>query len=202
VRGSIAKSIAFGGQEGFDITTVPSADYLLKVVLALYVPYTFLSPFIGVLIDRFERRRVLAVSSFVTAGVTAILCAAILIPLGSDTSEGNVAATAGLVVAMLVMQACVRIMLAVKSAALPGVVHGKDLLNGNGLSQAGGALFQVLGAGIAFGAGGALPSWTIVVLGAIALVGSAFVALRIQRMEVSRHVTSFAQEAKRVVGTS
>ena len=68
VRGSIAKSIAFGGQEGFDITTVPSADYLLKVVLALYVPYTFASPFIGVLIDRFERRRVLAVSSVVTAG--------------------------------------------------------------------------------------------------------------------------------------
>ena len=54
IRGSIAKSIAFGGQEGFDITTVPSADYLLKVVLALYVPYTFLSPFIGVLIDRFS----------------------------------------------------------------------------------------------------------------------------------------------------
>ena len=39
IRGSIAKSIAFGGQEGFDVTTVPNADYLLKVVLALYIPY-------------------------------------------------------------------------------------------------------------------------------------------------------------------
>jgi sugar phosphate permease len=199
VRGSIAKSIAFGGQEGFDITTVPSADYLLKVVLALYVPYTFLSPFIGVLIDRFERRRVLAVSSVVTAILTALLAAVILIPLGDGTSEGNVAATAGLVLAMLVMQACVRIMLAVKSAALPGVVHGKDLMNGNGLSQAGGALFQVLGAGVAFGAGGALPSWTIVVAGGGALAVSAVVAMRIQRMEVTKHVTSFAQEARRVV---
>ena len=199
VRGSIAKSIAFGGQEGFDITTVPSADYLLKVVLALYVPYTFLSPFIGVVIDRFERRRVLAVSSIVTAGATAVLAAAIMIPLGDDTSEGKVAATAGLVLAMLVMQACVRIMLAVKSAALPGVLHGKDLLNGNGLSQAGGALFQVLGAGVAFGAGGALPSWTIVIAGGAALVVSAFVAMRIQRMEITRHVTTWAEEAKRVV---
>ena len=48
--------IAFGGQQGFDITTVPSAQYLLQVVLALYVPYTFVSPLIGVFIDRFERR--------------------------------------------------------------------------------------------------------------------------------------------------
>ncbi|MGZ8636767.1 MAG: MFS transporter, partial [Actinomycetota bacterium] len=199
IRGSIAKSIAFGGQEGFDITTVPSADYLLKVVLALYVPYTFLSPFIGVVIDRFERRRVLAVSSVVTAAATALLAVGLLIPRGDDTSEGKVVATAGLVVAMLVMQACVRIMLAVKSAALPGVLHGKDLLNGNGLSQAGGALFQVLGAGVAFGAGGALPSWTIVIVGGIALVVSSFVAMRIQRMEITRHVTSWAEEAKRVV---
>jgi hypothetical protein len=101
---------------------------------------------------------------------------------------------------MLVMQACVRIMLAVKSAALPGVLHGKDLMNGNGLSQAGGALFQVLGAGVAFGAGGALPSWTIVIAGGGALVVASFVAMRIQRMELSKHVTSFAQEAKRVIG--
>ena len=199
VRGSIAKSIAFGGQEGFDITTVPSADYLLKVVLALYVPYTFASPFIGVLIDRFERRRVLAVSSVATAVVTALIAAAIMIPLGKETTEGNVTATLGLVVAMLVMQACVRIMLAVKSAALPGVLRGKDLMNGNALSQAGGALFQVLGAGVAFGAGGALPSWVVVIVGGIALVVAAVVAKRIHRMEVSPHTTTFAQEAKRVV---
>ena len=42
IRGSIAKSIAFGGQEGFDVT-VPNADYLLKVVLALYI-HTFIQP--------------------------------------------------------------------------------------------------------------------------------------------------------------
>ncbi|HYG73294.1 MAG TPA: MFS transporter, partial [Actinomycetota bacterium] len=199
IRGSIAKSIAFGGQEGFDITTVPSADYLLKVVLALYVPYTFLSPFIGVVIDRFERRRVLAVSAIVTAAITAALAIGIMLPLGSDTSEGNITATVGLVLAMLVMQACVRVALAVKSAAMPGVLHGKDLMNGNGLSQAGGALFQVLGAGFAFGAGGALPSWIVVLVGGIALVVAAIVALRIQRMEMTKHLTSFAQEAKRVV---
>ncbi len=199
IRGSIAKSIAFGGQEGFDVTTVPSADYLLKVVLALYVPYTFLSPFIGVFIDRFERRRVLSASNVTTAVVVALVALGALLPLGDDTSEGRIAITAALIVGMLVMQACVRIVLAVKSAALPDVLSGKDLLQGNGLSQAGGAVFQVLGAGVAFGFGAVLPSWIVVVAGAAVLVAAAIVSKRIHRMEARPHEMTFGQEAKRIV---
>ena len=199
IRGSIAKSIAFGGTEGFDVTTVPSADYLLKVVLALYIPYTFISPFIGVFIDRFERRRVLSVSSFATAVVVTLVAAGALLPLGDDTSEGKVGITIALIVGMLVMQACVRIMLAVKSAAMPDVLSGKDLLQGNGLSQAGGALFQVLGAGVAFGFGAVLPSWLVVLGGAGVLVAAAFVARRIHRMESAPHEMTFGQEARRIL---
>jgi MFS family permease len=199
IRGSIAKSIAFGGTEGFDVTTVPSADYLLKVVLALYIPYTFISPFIGVFIDRFERRHVLSVSSFATAVVVTLVAAGALLPLGDDTSEGKVGITIALIVGMLVMQACVRIMLAVKSAAMPDVLSGKDLLQGNGLSQAGGALFQVLGAGVAFGFGAVLPSWLVVLGGAGVLVAAAFVARRIHRMESAPHEMTFGQEARRIL---
>lgn len=199
VRGSIAKSIAFGGQEGFDITTVPDADYLLKVVLALYVPYTFISPFIGVFIDRFERRRMLSISNLVTAGLVTVMAASVMIPLGDGTSEGRIAITAGLILGMLVMQACVRIVLAVKSAALPDVLSGKDLMQGNGLSQAGGALFQVLGAGLAFGLAAAMPSWIVVLGGAGVLVAAGVVARRIQRMEARPHETRFGQEARRIL---
>ena len=67
IQGAIGKSIAFGGQKGFDVQNVPSADYLLQVILLLYVPYTLLSPFIGVVIDRFERRRVVWWSNLITA---------------------------------------------------------------------------------------------------------------------------------------
>ncbi|MDP9119618.1 MAG: hypothetical protein M3M93_04975, partial [Actinomycetota bacterium] len=35
VQGAIGKSIAFGGQKGFDVQNVPSADYLLQVILLL-----------------------------------------------------------------------------------------------------------------------------------------------------------------------
>jgi MFS family permease len=199
IRGSIAKSIAFGGQEGFDVTTVPSADYLLKVVLALYVPYTFISPFIGVFIDRFERRRVLSVSNVTTALLVTLVAAGAMLPLGDQTSEGRIGFTAALIAGMLVMQACVRIVLAVKSAALPDVLAGKDLLQGNGLSQAGGALFQVLGAGVAFGFGAFFPSWLVVLGGAGVLVVAAMVSRSIHRMEAAPHEMTFGQEAKRIV---
>ncbi|MGZ5299706.1 MAG: MFS transporter, partial [Actinomycetota bacterium] len=199
IQGAFAKSIAFGGEKGFDVTVVPSAQYLLKVVLALYVPYTLVSPFIGVVIDRFERRKILSLSNIVTAVVVSIVAVAVMLPLGKDTSEGNVGATVALIVGLLFIQGCVRVALAVKSAAIPDVLSGVDLLQGNGLSQAGGALFQVLGIGFAFGGAAVLPSWMVVVVGAGVLIVAALVAKQLERMEAQPHETTFGQEAKQVV---
>ncbi|HEV8563534.1 MAG TPA: MFS transporter [Actinomycetota bacterium] len=201
VQGAIGKSIAFGGQKGFDVSNVPSADYLLKVVLALYVPYTLLSPFIGVFIDRFARRRVVWWANLVAAVIVAGLAVSVLLPLGDQTTEGKVGATAALVVALLAAQAVVRVVLAVKSAAIPDVLSGKDLLQGNGLSQAGGGLFQIVG--IAFGTvvAGLLGAWIAVVGGAAVLVVAAFVAMRMQRVEAHPHQASFVKEASKVLRT-
>jgi MFS family permease len=199
VQGAIAKSLAFGGQEGFDVQNLPSADYLLTVVLALYVPYTVISPFIGVFIDRFPRRRVVWWSDIVTAVVVAVVAIAVLLPLGSDTTEGKTFATAALIVGLLAVQACVRIALAVKSAAMPDVLSGKDLLQGNGLSQAGGALAQIFG--IVFGGAlaGFVPPFVPVVVGAAVLAIGAFVATRLRHAELRPHDTTFGQEASKVV---
>jgi MFS family permease len=199
IQGAIGKSIAFGGQKGFDVSTVPSADYLLKVVLALYVPYTLVSPFIGVFIDRFQRRRVVAWTNVLTAAIVVAVAALAMLPLGKETSEGNMAATAALIVGLLAAQACVRVALAVKSAAIPDVLSGKDLLQGNGLSQAGGALFQVIGVGFAFGAAAALPAWLVVVAGAGVLIVGAAVAGRMRHVEATPHEMSFGKEARRIV---
>ncbi|HET9249465.1 MAG TPA: MFS transporter, partial [Actinomycetota bacterium] len=199
VQGAIGKSIAFGGEKGFDVSTVPSADYLLKVVLALYVPYTLISPFIGVFIDRFERRKVVEWTNVVVAAIVAVVAAVAMIPLGKATTEGDVGATVALVIGLLAAQGCVRVVLAVKSAAMPDVLSGKDLLQGNGLSQAGGALFQVVGIGFALGAAAALPAWLVVVVGAALLVVSALVARHLRHAEVSVHDTSFGAEASQVL---
>jgi MFS family permease len=199
VQGAIGKSIAFGGEKGFDVSTVPSADYLLKVVLALYVPYTLISPFIGVFIDRFERRKVVEWTNVVVAAVVVVVAVVAMIPLGKATTEGDVGATVALVIGLLAAQACVRVALAVKSAAMPDVLSGKDLLQGNGLSQAGGALFQVVGIGFALGAAAALPAWLVVVVGAGLLGVAALVARHMRHAEASVHETSFGAEASQVL---
>jgi MFS family permease len=199
IQGAIAKSIAFGGEKGFDVTVVPSANYLLKVVLALYVPYTLVSPFIGVVIDRTERRKILTWTNLVVAAVVALIAVGVMLPLGKDTSEGNVGATLALIVGLLFIQGCVRVALAVKSAAIPDVLSGKDLLQGNGLSQAGGALFQVIGIGFAFGAAAAFPTWVVVVLGAAVLVLASVVARQLERMERTKPESTFGAEVRRVI---
>ncbi len=199
VQGAIAKSIAFGGQEGFDVGNLPSARYLLTVVLFLYGPYTILSPFIGVFIDRFPRRRVVWWAALTTAAVVAAVAAAVLVPLGTGTTQGEVGATAGLILGLLAVQAFVRVVLAAKSAAIPDVLSGKDLLQGNGLSQAGGGFFQVIGIGVGTVLAGSVPPFIPVLMGAAALVVVAFVAMRLRHTEATPHTTSFAEEASRVV---
>jgi hypothetical protein len=199
VQGAIAKSIAFGGQEGFDIQTVPSADYLLKVVLALYVPYMLISPFIGVFIDRFQRRRVAWWANSIASALVVVVAFVVLLPLGSGTSEGRLGATAGLIIGLLVVQSVARIVLAIKSAAIPDVLAGKDLLQGNGLSQAGGGLLQIVG--IAFGgvAAGIAPPWIVVMVGAGVLLIAAIVSRQMHHVEAAPHDTSFAREASAVI---
>ena len=201
IQGAIGKSIAFGGQKGFDVQNVPSADYLLQVILLLYVPYTLLSPFIGVVIDRFDRRRVVWWSNLITAGVVGAVALAFLLPLGEGTTEGNAGATAALVLGLLAAQAVVRVTLAVKSAAIPDVLSGRDLLQGNALSQAGGALFQIVGIAFALAAGGFLPAWLVVLGGAVVLAIGALVATRLRHVEARPHVATFADEARKVIRT-
>jgi MFS family permease len=199
VQGAIAKSLAFGGEKGFDVQNLPSATYLLTVVLFLYGPYTILSPFIGVLIDRFPRRRVVWWAAIITAAIVAAVAAIVLIPLGKDTTEGDVGATAGLIIGLLAVQAFVRVVLAVKSAAIPDVLTGRDLLQGNGLSQAGGAFFQVLGIGVGGVFAGIFPPFVAVLAGAATVVVVAIVATRLRHAETTPHRASFAHEASQVV---
>jgi Major Facilitator Superfamily len=201
VQGAIGKSITFGGQKGFDIQNVPSANYLLEVVLWLYIPYSLISPFIGVFIDRFPRRRVMWWANVIVAGLVTLIAIVVVLPLHSGTSEGKTFATVGLIVALIAAQAVARVALAVKSAALPDVSSGRDLLQGNGLSQAGGALAQLVGIAFGVALGGLVAAWIGVVFGAIVLVVGAFIALQMQHVEAKQHETTLGTEVTRIVGT-
>jgi hypothetical protein len=192
VQASLAKTIAFGGKEGFDLTTAPSTRYLLAMVLLLYVPYTLVSPFMGVLIDRSDRRRLLSGSNLFRAGVVGVAALA-LAAFGS--SLPNVV----LIGTILVALACTRILLAIKSAGLPAVLRGKDLLQGNGLSQAGGAVFQVVGGGVALVATAVAPSWTVALVGAAMYGIAGLLARRVEHLETERATGSISEALRRVL---
>ncbi len=199
VQGAIAKSLAFGGEQGFDVQNLPSARYLLTVVLFLYGPYTLLSPFIGVFIDRFPRRNVVWVTTLVAAGVITAVALFAMAPLGADeTTEDNAFATAALILGLLAVQSLVRVVLAVKSAAIPDVLSGKDLLQGNSVSQAGGGFFQLVG--IAFGgvAAAIVPPFIAVLVGSVVVVVAGLIARRMHNVESAPRDASFGQELARV----
>src|SRR5919106_318015 len=104
VQAALAKFIAFGGQEGFELEGAKDPDQLLAMVLALFVPYTIISPFLGVVIDRWDRRRLL----FLANGFRALVIGIIgLVGVGAMPE-------AMLLVAFLLTLSSTRIVLATK----------------------------------------------------------------------------------------
>ena len=63
VQTALAKFVVFGGQKGFEVEGARSPEELLRIALYLFVPYSIISPFLGVVIDRWDRLRLLFLSN-------------------------------------------------------------------------------------------------------------------------------------------
>lgn len=171
VQAALAKVIAFGGQKGFDVEGARDPEELLRIVLYIFVPYTVISPFLGVVIDRWDRRRLLFVANALRAVVIA------LVALSGTADVGD----APLFLAFLLTLASTRLVLATKAAAMPATLGGSSLVEGNAVSQLGGAMFQLGGAGAALIAAELLDTDPIVLVGAVVYGLGALAALGIRR---------------------
>jgi Major Facilitator Superfamily len=191
VQAALAKLIVFGNQKGFDVEGARSPDELLRVALYIFVPYTVLSPFLGVLIDRWDRRRLL----FVANGFRALVVLAVAL-VGTRTVPDT-----ALFLAFLLTLASTRLVLATKAAALPASLQERDLVEGNAVSQLGGAVFQLGGAGGALIAAGALPAEPIVVLGALVYGAGAAFALGVRHAGEASGRSPLSVELRRIVGS-
>ncbi len=135
-------------------------------ILALFaitlIPYSVIAPFLGVFVDRWERRRLLSWTNALRALLLlTILLWSKVIPAG-DTP---------LFISVLVLQGLGRLFLATKGAVLPVVLHEHNLIRGNSLSGAGGTLSAVLGGGIGLALSGALGAYgTLTIAGGMYLV--------------------------------
>jgi MFS family permease len=190
VQAALGKLIVFGGEEGFDLEGARSPDDILAIVLLTFIPYTVLSPFLGVVIDRWERRRLL----FVANALRAVAIAGVGLWSVVATVPNGV-----LICALLLTLSATRVVLATKAAALPTTLEGRTLVEGNATSQLGGALFQLGGAGAAFIAADAIAIEPIVFAGALVYAIGAVFAAAIDRMGEARPISTFAEEVARVV---
>ena len=189
VQAALAKLIAFGNQEGFDLEGARSPQELLRIALYLFVPYTLISPFLGVVIDRWDRRKLLMGAN----GLRAIVL--ILIALvGTGTVPDAV-----LFLAFLLTLASTRVVLATKAAAIPATLDGENLTEANAISQLGGAMFQLGGAAVAFVAAGFLETEPIVIAGCLVYAVGALIAAGIKKAGEVRERGSLASETARVV---
>ena len=189
VQAALAKLIVFGGQEGFDVEAARSPDELLRIVLYVFVPYTVLSPFLGVVIDRWDRRRLL----FLANGFRAVVIAVVAV-----AGTGRIP-DAALFLAFLLTISSTRIVLATKAAALPVVLNERALVEGNAVSQLLGAMFQLGGAGAALLITGVIDVEPVVLLGALVYGIGAALALWLRHVGEPRTPLTFSEEIARVV---
>jgi MFS family permease len=189
VQAALGKFIVFGGQEGFDLEGARDPQELLRIALYLFVPYTILSPFLGVVIDRWDRRRLL----FLANGLRAVVI--LLIGLVTIDRLPDIV----LFLAFLMTLTSTRIVLATKSAAIPATVGGESYVDANAVSQLGGAMFQLGGVAVAFVAAEFMTPDPIAIAGALVYGAGAAFALMIHHAGEARSKLTFGQEVARVV---
>ena len=191
VQTALGKFIVFGGQKGFDPEAAKSPDEVLRIALYIFVPYAIISPFLGVVIDRWDRRRLLWVANGFRGVVIAIIG---LVGI-------NAVPQFMLFLAFVLTLASTRVVLATKSAALPATLGESNLTEGNAVSQLGGAMFQIGGAVVAIGASLILSARWVALIGSLVYIFGAVVALRIKRASEHEEGKSFWKEASRVLST-
>jgi MFS family permease len=190
VQTAIGSAIVFGGQKGFDLESAQDPQDLLRIALTIFVPYTILSPFLGVVIDRWDRRRLLFLANGLRAVVIAVVA---LMGIKEDPSSPL------LLLSFLLTLASTRVVLATKAAAIPATLGGQQLVEANAVSQLGGAIFQLGGAGVALVAKGVIDVEPIALAGALVYgLGAAF-ALFVRHPGEVRERSTLGREVARVV---
>ncbi len=125
----------------FDPTRQSGAPQIALGFFLLLAPFTLVGPFVGPLVDRWQRQRIVLVGNLVRVGLTLVVGAAMTVGGG----DGLVYAGA------LGVLSLNRFLLAALAAAIPRVVDDNDLLAANSILPTLGTLIALLGGGIGVG---------------------------------------------------
>ncbi|HEX7590220.1 MAG TPA: MFS transporter [Demequinaceae bacterium] len=122
----------------FDPTKQATAGSIALGFFLLLAPFTLVGPFVGPLIDRWQRQRIILVGNLVRVGLAAFLGYLMI-------THGPVGV---LYVAAVLTLSINRFLLAAMAAAIPRVVADEDLLAANAILPTLGTIAAALGAGI------------------------------------------------------
>ena len=125
--------------EPFDQGT---AGRILQLFALTLIPYSVIAPFLGVFVDRWNRRSLLVWTNIIRGVVL------VSIPLWSRALPDDF----GLYGGLLVLLGFGRLFLVTKGAVLPAVLHDHHLLRGNSVSAGGGMISALVGGVAGIGA--------------------------------------------------
>jgi MFS family permease len=163
---------------------------LTALVAITLIPFSAVVPFVGVFIDRWDRRKILTYTPYVRALLAGVLPLTIF---GSSESPVFFAIT-------LVVLSANRLFLATMSAVLPSLVPEKDLLVANSVAATGGSLATVTGLGLGAVVSAASSGTRAAIVAAIAFAGAGMLAQRLPiRPHERRHHGALLAEIRAVV---
>ena len=139
---------------------------LTKLAGITLLPFSLIVPFVGVFIDRWDRRRILVVTPLLRAGLVA------LVPLATIGTADR----PGFYVIVLLVLSANRFFLATMSAALPQLVDEPDLLVANSVATTGGSIANLVGLGIGAGVSALVGGIQAGMIGGVAFLAAALLA--------------------------
>ena len=151
----------------------PDAVRVAAAFAILLLPYSFIGPFAGVLLDRWRRRNVLVRANLLKA----LLTMPIIVVVGAGQAD--------LILGFFVLTVLGvgRFILAGLSASMPHVVSGRELITGNALAPTSGTIAVgvggIIGVGIRAAAGGGdTGSQVVLVAALVSFAVAGFIATR------------------------
>ena len=138
IAGSFADGLLQAALTSFVLFSPERQPTPLKVLTAfgvLLLPYSFLGPFVGVVIDRWQRQRILLIATLLRS--VCVLGVAATVASGNDGR--------GLALIVLAALGVARFVQATLSAALPHVVDGDLLVAANAVAPTAGTLMSIVG---------------------------------------------------------
>jgi MFS family permease len=144
-------------------------ERILAVFALTLLPYSVISPFLGVFVDRWDRKKLLWGTLVARAAVLGTA------PLWQEVFTGD----AALLLLGLMLLGLGRLFSTTKGAVLPVLLHERHLLGGNNLSTVGGTIAALIGGALGLYLGDVLATYTALPLIGIVYLGGVCLALAI-----------------------